>query len=150
MVVHLNGEAPSDPALSAAHNHPVVLFDGVCNFCNGSIRFIINRDPRNIFRFAPLQSELGKALLQKHGLPTEELFGLVLVDGEKCWTKSSAALRIAQRMRFPWPICSVMLILPAFFRDFCYDIIARNRYRWFGKNDQCAVPTPELRQRFLA
>ena len=108
----------------------VVLFDGVCNFCEGSVRFIINRDPEGIFRFTSLQSEQAKEILQSHGRDPDSLSSVVLVEEGTLYTKSSAALRIARRLRFPWPLLWGFIVLPPFLRDLGYDLIARNRYRW--------------------
>ncbi|MCB0713022.1 MAG: thiol-disulfide oxidoreductase DCC family protein [Ignavibacteriae bacterium] len=127
----------------------LVLFDGVCNFCEGSVRFIIDRDPKGLFRFASLQSEFGQSLLQRQGRDPEEMSSVVLVQDDILYTKSAAALRIARRLRFPWPVLFGFIILPPFLRDFVYDYIARNRYKWFGKKEECMIPTPEIRERFL-
>lgn len=132
--------------------HPVVLFDGVCNLCNGAVQFIIDRDPEGTFRFASLQSERAGALLRAHGLepPAGDPESMVLVDGGRVYQRSSAALRIARRLRGGWGLLYGLMIVPSFVRDAVYRLIARNRYRWFGKSEQCRVPTPELRARFLA
>ncbi|MGE3801853.1 MAG: thiol-disulfide oxidoreductase DCC family protein [Candidatus Kapaibacterium sp.] len=128
---------------------PLVLFDGVCNFCEGSVRFIINRDPKGLFRFASLQSEFGQGVLRRQGRDPEEMSSVVLVQDGVLYTKSAAALRIARGLRFPWPVLFGFIILPPFLRDFVYDYIARNRYKWFGKKEECMIPTPEIRERFL-
>ena len=127
--------------------HPVVLFDGVCNLCNGSVVFIIRRDPRGVFRFAPLQSPAAASLLGERAgtLPDS----LVLVENGRLYTRSDAVLRIVRRLRQPWPLASALVELPAPLRDWLYAWVARNRYRWFGKRDVCMVPTPELQARFL-
>ena len=127
----------------------IVLFDGVCNLCNGAVNFIMDRDPRQQFRFASLQSEVGEALLAQHGLPTSYLGSLVLVEGQKVYTKSTAALRITRRLSGLWPLFYVFIVLPTGVRDFFYDIIARNRYRVFGKSDTCRLPTAAERARFV-
>ena len=128
---------------------PVILFDGVCNLCNGAVRFVAERDPRGVFRFASLQSEAGQALLRLYGLATEDFDSIVLVEGARVRTKSAAALAIAARLSGPWPALSVFRFLPAPLRDALYDLVARHRYRVFGRTDQCMVPTAELRARFL-
>lgn len=130
-------------------NHPIVLFDGVCNFCEGSVRFIIDRDPEGVFRFASLQSELGENLAKEHGADAGEMNTMMLVQDGKLYKRTSAALRIAGRLKFPWPLASVFLIVPPFIRDIAYRIISKNRYRWFGKKDACMIPSPEIRERFL-
>jgi predicted DCC family thiol-disulfide oxidoreductase YuxK len=136
--------------MDPASEPSIVLFDGVCNFCNRSVNFIIDRDPRRRFRFAPLQSDTGKELLRRFDLPAEMLSTMVLIEGDRCYTKSSAGLRIARRLRWPWSLAAAFLIVPPPLRNVVYDFIARHRYRWFGKSESCRVPTPELRERFLA
>lgn len=126
----------------------VVLFDGFCNLCNGSVQFIIDRDPREQFRFASLQSEVGQELLRKHGL-SEDCNTIVLIENSKAYVRSTAALRIAQHLRWPWPLFYVAIAIPGFLRDAVYRLIAANRYRMFGKQETCRIPTPELRRRFL-
>ncbi|MFT4092999.1 MAG: thiol-disulfide oxidoreductase DCC family protein [Niabella sp.] len=127
----------------------IILFDGVCNLCNGAVQFVIKRDRRHIFRFASLQSEAGKQLLAAFGLPEDHLKSFVYIDGEKVYTRSDAALKVAGALSYPSKLMAVFLIIPKFIRDFFYNIIAMNRYKWFGKTDACMIPTPELRQRFL-
>jgi predicted DCC family thiol-disulfide oxidoreductase YuxK len=123
----------------------VVLFDGVCNLCNGAVRFILARDPAARFRFASLQSDAARRLMGTGG-PTETI---VLLDAGKTYVKSTAALRIARGLRFPWPLLYAFVAVPRPVRDLIYDWVARHRYRWFGKRDTCMLPTPELRERFL-
>lgn len=129
----------------------VVLFDGVCNLCNGAVHFMLDRDPKERLRFASLQSEAGKALLTEHGipLPEGEPDSIVLVTKGRAYDGSGAALRIAARLSFPWPLLATLLVVPWFVRDIVYYFIARNRYRWFGRTEACRVPTPELKKRFL-
>lgn len=129
---------------------PVVLFDGVCNFCDASVQFIIRNDPAGKFRFAPLQSAFAREILQKNGLNPEVFDSVLLVENGKVYQKSAAALRIARKLRRLWPVLYVFIIVPPFIRNAVYDFIARNRYRWFGKKDACMLPTPEIRSRFLA
>jgi predicted DCC family thiol-disulfide oxidoreductase YuxK len=126
-----------------------VLFDGVCKFCNASVNFIIDRDRRGRVRFAALQSATGQELLRRFRLPTTGLDSLVLVEAGRCYTRSTAALRISRWLDGFWPVLSALILLPPVLRDGAYDLLARNRYRWFGKLDACRLPTPELRQRFL-
>ena len=130
-------------------DHPVVLFDGVCNLCNGSVQFIIARDPSAHFRFAPLASAAARTLIEEaaDGEPLPD--SIVLIEGRRMYTRSAAALRIARRLRFPWPLLYGWIIMPRSWRDTIYDLIARNRYRWFGKATECRLPTPQLRARFL-
>jgi predicted DCC family thiol-disulfide oxidoreductase YuxK len=128
---------------------PIILFDGVCNFCAWSVRFVIARDPRGAISFASLQSEAGKALLRQHGLDENQSDSFVFIEDGRAFTESTAALRVCKHLRWPWRWLRVCLILPRFVRDPFYRIIARNRYRWFGKSDSCLVPSPEIRARFL-
>ena len=128
----------------------VVLFDGVCNFCNATINFIIDHDRANRFVFAPLQSEAGQQLLRTNGLDATKLDSIVLLKDGEVHHKSEAALQIARGLDGPWSLMYAFRILPRFLRDFVYDVVARNRYRWFGRRDSCRMPSPELRQRFLA
>ena len=127
----------------------IILFDGVCNLCNGAVTFVIKRDPKDRFRFAALQSEIGEELIHKHGLKDKGLDSIVLIEGEKAFVKSSAALRIARKLSGIWPLLYIFNILPRFLRDPFYDLIARNRYAWYGKRESCMIPTPELRAKFI-
>ena len=129
--------------------HSIILFDGVCNLCNGAVNFVIKRDPGNVFKFTPLQEKQGVLLLKKHAIDAQKLDSIVLVENKKVYTKSSAALRIARKMSNLWPLFFVLLIIPSFIRDGVYDFIAKNRYKWFGKKEQCMIPTPGLREKFL-
>jgi predicted DCC family thiol-disulfide oxidoreductase YuxK len=129
--------------------HPVVLFDGVCNLCNGVVRFLIERDPAARFRFAALQSEAGRALLARHALDPDALDSFVLVDADGAHARSSAVLRVARELPAPWRWLWLAIAIPRPLRDALYDFLARRRYRWFGRRDACMVPTPALRQRFL-
>ncbi|MFT3923181.1 MAG: thiol-disulfide oxidoreductase DCC family protein [Myxococcales bacterium] len=127
----------------------LVLFDGVCNVCNALILFIIDRDPREQFVFAPLSSELGRSVLAKHDLGPN-LDSVVLVEDGRAFSHSTAILRILGRLGGVWRLFWAGFVLPRFARDWGYRYFARHRYAWFGKSDQCRVPTPELRRRFLA
>ena len=139
-------EAPD--AVHDTDTHLVVLFDGVCNFCNGSVNFIMKRDPKARFRFAALQSEAGEKLRERFGLGNG-LEAMVLIRGDEVFTRSSAALRIAAAMRWPCPAFSAFLIVPGPIRDWFYKAFARRRYKWFGKRDTCRIPTAEEQARFL-
>jgi len=134
---------------SAETSHPVVLFDGVCNLCNGSVQFILKRDPQGRFRFASLQSEPGRRLMTEHGLDPDALSSVVVVEEGRVWKESSAALRIARHLPGAWKLLRVFTLVPRPLRDAAYRLIARNRYRWFGKMEACWLPTPELKGRFL-
>lgn len=131
-------------------DHPVILFDGICNLCNGSVIFIIKRDPRSQFYFAALQSDFGNKQLKNFGLPATELNSVLLIKGGTLYQKSNAALEIAKHLNGLWPVIYIFKIIPPFLRDGIYTWVARNRYRWFGKKDACMIPTPELKSRFLA
>lgn len=128
---------------------PIVLFDGVCNLCSGSVQFLLKRDPEGRFRFAPLQSDAGRRLMAEHGLPVDSLSSVVLIEGGRVWQESAAALRIARHLRGPWKLLRIFAIVPRPLRDLVYRWIARNRYRWFGRTETCWLPTPELEERFL-
>jgi predicted DCC family thiol-disulfide oxidoreductase YuxK len=129
--------------------HRIILFDGVCNLCNGAVNFVIKRDTGNVFKFTPLQEKQGVLLLKMHAVDTQKLDSIVLIENEKVYVKSSAALRIARKMSNLWPLFFVLLIIPSFIRDGIYDFIAKNRYKWFGKKEQCMIPTPGSREKFL-
>ncbi|HKX84229.1 MAG TPA: thiol-disulfide oxidoreductase DCC family protein [Pyrinomonadaceae bacterium] len=130
----------------------IVLFDGVCNFCNSTVNFIIEHDKTGYFKFAPLQSDAGAELADEHGLGTsveDAPDSVILVENGKAFTHSTAALRIASHLGSPWSWLTVFRIVPAPIRDWIYKLFARYRYRLFGKKDQCMIPTPEVRERFL-
>jgi len=124
-----------------------ILFDGVCNLCNGFVQFVIARDPDGRFQFGPLQSAAAQRLLASAPPSPSESF--VLIEDGRVFRRSTAALRILRRLRFPWPLAYVAILIPRPIRDAVYDLVARNRYRWFGRRDRCMVPTPEVRKRFL-
>lgn len=130
---------------------PVVLFDGVCNLCQGSVQWMIARDKAERLRFASLQSEAGKKLLAQHGIdaPEGDPDSILFVEAGKVYDRSEAVLRMSRHLSLPWRLGGVFLVLPRFLRDPLYKYIARNRYRWFGKTEVCWMPTPALRQRFL-
>ena len=130
-------------------NKQVILFDGVCNFCNASINFIIDHDPEKRFKFAPLQSEIGQEILRKFNKNTKNFDSVFLLKNNTLYQKSDAALEITKHLSGFWKYLAVFNIFPTSFLNFFYDIIAKNRYRFFGKADSCRIPTPELRERFL-
>ena len=136
-------------ATQPSHEAPLILFDGVCNLCNGAVQFVLRRDGHARFRFAALQSKAGREALARAGVLGQVPDSIVLLAGGRVRVKSAAALAIARGLRFPWPLVSVCWLVPYPLRDVVYDWVARNRYRWFGKREQCWVPTPELRARFL-
>ncbi len=130
------------------HDHALVLFDGVCNLCNSSVNFVIDRDPEAYFKFAALQDEAVQPFFAKYDLSPEYLDSIVLIEDGQSYRNSTAALRIARRLKGAWPLFYGFIIIPRPIRDVVYKWIARNRYRWFGKRDSCRLPTPELRARF--
>lgn len=156
-VQHAGVVARPDPGTS------LVLFDGVCNLCNSSVLFIIDRDPEARFRFAALQSDAAADALASvgaevpdHAAASGAVSGtasgadsIVLIQDGSVYQRSDAALRIAQGLRRPWPLLGTLLVVPRPVRDWVYDLIARNRYRWFGRRDACRIPTPELKGRFV-
>ena len=130
-------------------NHLIILFDGVCNFCNFWVNFILDRDKEDKFRFTALQSEKGSGLLKKYNLSTEDFDTFVLIDREKYYIKSTAAFMVAKNLPGLWKTLYVFIIVPKPVRDFFYSLIAKNRYKLFGKRATCRIPTPEERNKFL-
>jgi predicted DCC family thiol-disulfide oxidoreductase YuxK len=128
---------------------PILLFDGVCNVCNASVDFVLKHDKSKTIMFASLQSEKGKTLLKEHQLNVEELSTVVLIHQKKAYVKSSAVIKTAMIMGFPWNLSVIFFIVPNFLRDYLYSKFAANRYRWFGKKETCRMPTPEEKQRFI-
>jgi predicted DCC family thiol-disulfide oxidoreductase YuxK len=128
--------------------NPIVLFDGVCNYCNAMVNFVICNDKKAIFKFAPLQSDAGKQLKEKYKI-TREIDSVIFIENEKVYTYSDAAIRIAKHLGWPAKIFYGLLIVPKFIRQPVYKWIARNRYKWFGKKEACMVPTKDTRARFL-
>ncbi|MDF2903921.1 MAG: hypothetical protein K0S25_1559 [Bacillus sp. (in: firmicutes)] len=126
----------------------IILFDGVCNFCNQSVQFIIQNDPAEHYKFASLQGDIGKRLLNQYHVD-KDINSIVLIENEKSYLKSSAALRISMKLNWPWKLFGIFLLIPRFIRDFFYDIVAKNRYRWFGRQENCMLPSPNLKERFL-
>lgn len=130
-------------------NKPIVLFDGVCNLCDRSVQFIIRRDRNKRFLFASLQGKKGHELLRHFNLPVNDFHSFILVEGDKIYTRSTGALRILRELGGGWKLLYGLIILPRFIRDAVYNWVARNRYKWYGRKEECPVPTPELRERFL-
>ena len=126
----------------------LVLFDGVCNFCNDAVLWLIDRDPRERLQFASLQSELGQRIVRERGL-SPELRSMAVVEEGRAYARSAAALRALRWLRFPWPLLYVLMLVPRFVRDAAYEYFAAHRYVWFGKSESCRVPTPALRRRFV-
>lgn len=127
----------------------VIFFDGVCNLCNGAVQFVIKRDKANYFKFAALQSDFAQEKLSQHQLQISKGNSIVLLENGKIYEQSAAALRIAKKISGLWPILYVFIVVPAFIRNWVYQFIAHNRYKWFGKQESCWIPTPELRSKFL-
>ncbi|HEX5172226.1 MAG TPA: thiol-disulfide oxidoreductase DCC family protein [Cyclobacteriaceae bacterium] len=128
----------------------IVLFDGVCNLCNASVQFIIKHDPYGKIKFAALQSDAGKLLLERCGFHDGEFHSIIFIRNGKAYQQSEAVLQIVREFRLPWPwMYSVGRIIPLFIRDGIYRWVAKRRYRIFGKRNECMIPTPEIRQRFL-
>lgn len=128
---------------------PILLFDGVCNFCTGSVRFVIKRDRKKIFRFASLQSPVASQLLGSDSPEGDRLESMILIEDGRVFRKSTAALKVLQRLGRLWPVLAVLLIVPRPLRDALYDSFGRRRYRWFGKLDECWIPENDLAERFL-
>lgn len=128
----------------------IILFDGICNMCTASVQFIIKRDPNQKFSFASLQSDVAKELLIKHNKVSKEVDSVVLITEEgRVFDKSSAALRIASKLKGGWKLFAILLVVPPFIRDVVYQFIAKHRYNWFGKKEKCMLPTPQQKERFL-
>jgi predicted DCC family thiol-disulfide oxidoreductase YuxK len=130
-------------------NNPVIFFDGVCNLCNKSVQFVIKRDKKKRFRFASLQGNAGQEILQRFGLPPNDLNSFILLEDDKIYTRSTAALRMLKRLGGGWALLYAFIIIPKFIRDGIYNWVARNRYKWYGKKEECMIPTKETRERFL-
>lgn len=127
----------------------IILFDGVCNLCNSSVNFIINRDRTDYFKFGALQSEEGTALLKKYHLNTDVFDTLILIENDRIYTRSTAALRIAKKLSGFWPLFYIFIIIPKILRDPIYKVVSNNRYKIFGKKESCRFPTPSERAKFL-
>ena len=127
----------------------IVLFDGVCNFCNGSVNFMIEHDRAGYFKFAPLQSAIGEDLVAKHGIDTAETDSVILIEDNNAYTHSTAALKIARHLDGIWSWAHAFIVIPRVLRDPFYKAFAKHRYRLFGKRDACMMPTPEIKARFL-
>jgi predicted DCC family thiol-disulfide oxidoreductase YuxK len=130
-------------------HQPIILFDGVCNFCNGAVNFTIKRDKQKQIRFAALQSEAGRQLVRQYGLPADDMRSFLFIENGKVYNRSTAALKVCRYLKGLWPLCYGLIVIPAFIRNGIYDWIARNRYKWFGERHECMVPTPDVRARFL-
>ena len=131
-------------------NNKIILFDGVCNLCNNSVQYVIKHDTGNAFKFAALQSEIGQKLAKERGIDTSMVDSIILIEpGVAYYTKSTAALKIAQSFGGAWSLTSVLEWIPEKLRNWVYDYVAKNRYQWYGKREACMIPTPELKSKFL-
>jgi len=131
------------------NQQPIILFDGVCNFCNSAVNFTLKRNTKaNIF-FAPMQNEAGQKLLQQYNLPADDMQSFIFIENGVVYKQSTAALKVCRHLRRVWPLCYGLIIVPKFIRDGIYNWIAKNRYKWFGVRQACMIPTPEVRARFL-
>ncbi len=137
--------------LNFPKNKKLILFDGVCNLCNSSVQYVIKHDKNNMFMFAPLQSNIGKKIIENFNIDTQKVDSILLYTPKKGIDyKSTAALKIANNLGFPQSIMSVFFIAPPVIRNWVYNYIAKNRYTWYGKKEACMIPTPELQSKFLS
>ena len=127
----------------------IIIFDGVCNFCNASVNFIMDRDSKKIFKFTANQNEAGQKILSEANIPTEDVGTLYYLENGNLYKESAAVLRIARQLKFPWNLGYAFIIVPPFIRNAVYRLIARNRYNWFGKKESCRLPSPEEAARFI-
>ena len=130
-------------------SHPVILFDGVCNLCNASVQYVIKHDKKRLFRFASLQSFFGEKVLKENKLPYNTFNSFILLDRNKIYSRSTAALLVAKKLSGLTKLLYGFIIVPKFIRDFVYNLIAKNRYKWFGKKEACWVPSPQLKSLFF-
>lgn len=135
-------------ASNNSDQHPTLLFDGVCNLCNASVQWVLLHDTKGIFHFSALQSEVGQGLLQQHSLDAQNLNTVVLVDGNKLYMRSDVPLEIVRRLGGFWQLLYVFKIIPKPLRDVVYNWVAKNRYRWWGRREECMLPRAEWKGRF--
>ncbi len=140
---------PSNTEMSIPKDKKIILFDGVCNLCNDAITFVIKRDPHDHFRYAPLQGETGAHFIKKYNIDTTKVDSIILIDQDNVYIKATAALKIACHLSGAYPLMRIFFIIPSFVRNWAYDYIAKNRYKWYGKKEACMIPTPELKAKFL-
>lgn len=131
------------------NNERIILFDGVCNLCNSSVQFVIKKDTEAKFKYASLQSASGQALLKKFNLPLEQFDSFIYINSDQVYQRSAGALNVLKDLGGFWKLLYGFIIIPPFIRDFVYNFIAKNRYKFFGKRESCMIPTPELKKRFL-
>ena len=130
-------------------NQRIILFDGVCNLCNSAVQFVLKRDKKSVFKFASLQSDIAKKLLKDFEVSGIGEGTFVLIDDGEVYTRSTAALKVSKHLSGIWPLMTIFMIVPRFMRDWVYNLISKNRYRWFGKRDTCMIPSPEMKIKFL-
>ena len=135
--------------MGTSKKRTIILFDGICNLCNASVRFILKHDNKNKFLFASLQSDAAHKLLLHFNYNNAKMMSIVLIDDNKVYDKSTAILKIGEKLGSPWRLFYFFIILPKGFRDFVYNIIAKNRYRWFGKKESCLIYGDEYKNRFI-
>ncbi|MEO6254260.1 MAG: thiol-disulfide oxidoreductase DCC family protein [Ferruginibacter sp.] len=128
---------------------PIILFDGICNFCNSAVNFVIKKNAKANILFAPMQSAGGQKLLKQYNLPAGDMQSFVFIENGIAYKRSTAALRVCRHLKGLWPLCYGLIIVPRFIRDAIYNWIAKNRYKWFGVRQECMIPTPEVKARFL-
>lgn len=131
-----------------SNTNPVILFDGVCNLCNSSVQFVIKHDPKKQFRFASIQGDYGQQVLKQFDSPPNSLNSFILFKDQQIYTHSTGALMVAKQLSGAWPLLYAFIIIPPFIRNAVYQFIANNRYKWFGKKESCAIPSPELKSLF--
>ena len=129
--------------------HKIILFDGVCILCNASVNFVIQKDKKDRFRFAALQTDIGKEFILKYNIDPDETDSIILIDGDTSYIKSTAALHISKSLSGAYPFLFGFIIVPTFIRNWVYDYVAKNRYKWYGKKESCMIPSPELKDKFL-
>ncbi len=144
----MSSEPPNKQSIEP--NKKLILFDGVCNLCNGAIQFMIKHDKNDTFRYAALQSDIGKKLIEERNIDTKKVDSIILIEpGVAYYDKSDAALQIGKQLKGYRTISSILYLIPSGLRNIVYDFIARNRYKWYGKKEACMIPTPELKAKFL-
>ena len=129
--------------------NPLILFDGVCNLCNSSVQFIIKNDPAGYFKFAPLQSEISQNILKRYNMKTDDYDTFILYENNRIYTQSTGVLHVIKHFKNYYRFFYFFIIIPSFIRDYLYNFVARNRYRFFGRKEVCMIPTPELKARFI-
>lgn len=131
------------------NNTPILLFDGYCNFCNSTVQFILKHEKKHLIKFCALQSNIGKSLLQKYHINPEKIDSIVFIEHDIAFVKSDAALRLSKHLKSIYPMTYGFIIIPKIIRNWGYEYIAKNRYKWFGKSESCYIPNEQEKQRFL-